>query len=92
MRRTAERLFDDEHICSVLAAGRHQMRVATQPALMGGSVHVGLEDSLYIERTLGKKQCRPSPRDPAISLRILARGGDAGGSQNDAFATRRRQH
>lgn len=50
MRRTADRLFGDDYIWSVLAAGRHQMPVATQSALMGGNVRVGLEDSLYIER------------------------------------------
>jgi uncharacterized protein (DUF849 family) len=50
MRRTADRLFGDDYIWSVLAAGRHQMSVATQSALMGGNVRVGLEDSLYIER------------------------------------------
>ncbi|MDR6477404.1 uncharacterized protein (DUF849 family) [Paraburkholderia graminis] len=50
MRRTADRLFGTDYIWSVLAAGRHQMPVATQSALMGGNVRVGLEDSLYIER------------------------------------------
>ena len=35
---------------SVLAAGRHQMPFAAQSVLLGGSVRVGLEDSLYIER------------------------------------------
>ncbi|MGF6507731.1 3-keto-5-aminohexanoate cleavage protein [Paraburkholderia sp. 32] len=50
MRRTADRLFGDDYVWSVLAAGRHQMPVAAQSALMGGNVRVGLEDSLYIER------------------------------------------
>ncbi|WP_250866696.1 3-keto-5-aminohexanoate cleavage protein [Caballeronia sp. INSB1] len=50
MRRTADRLFGDDYVWSVLAAGRHQMPVATQSALMGGNVRVGLEDSLYIGR------------------------------------------
>lgn len=50
MRRTADRLFGTDYIWSVLAAGRHQMPVATQSVLMGGNVRVGLEDSLYIER------------------------------------------
>ena len=48
MRRTADRLFGDAYVWSVLAAGRHQFPVATQAALMGGSVRVGLEDNLYI--------------------------------------------
>ncbi|MCY3880247.1 MAG: 3-keto-5-aminohexanoate cleavage protein [Rhodobacteraceae bacterium] len=46
--RTAERLFGDSFEWSVLAAGRHQMRFATQAAMMGGNLRVGLEDSLYI--------------------------------------------
>lgn len=50
MRRTADRLFGTDYIWSVLAAGRHQMPVATTAALMGGNVRVGLEDSLNIGR------------------------------------------
>ena len=34
----------------MLAAGRFQMPFATQAAMMGGNVRVGLEDSLYIGR------------------------------------------
>jgi len=34
----------------VLAAGRFQMPFATQAAMMGGNVRVGLEDSLFIGR------------------------------------------
>lgn len=45
---TAERLFGDSFEWSVLAAGRHQMKFATQAAIMGGNLRVGLEDSLYI--------------------------------------------
>ena len=48
MKRTADKLFGDDYQWSVLAAGRHQMNFATQAALLGGSVRVGLEDSLYI--------------------------------------------
>jgi len=50
MRRTADRLFGTEYVWSVLAAGRHQMPLITQAAMMGGNVRVGLEDSLFIER------------------------------------------
>jgi uncharacterized protein (DUF849 family) len=50
MRRTADRLFGDSYVWSVLAAGRHQMPLVTQAAMMGGHVRVGLEDSLYIGR------------------------------------------
>ena len=48
MRRTALRLFGDDHEWSVLAAGRHQMSFTTTAATLGGNVRVGLEDSLYI--------------------------------------------
>jgi uncharacterized protein (DUF849 family) len=50
MRRTADRLFGTDYVWSVLAAGRHQMPLITQAAMMGGHVRVGLEDSLYIGR------------------------------------------
>lgn len=48
MKRVADRLFGDEYLFSVMAAGRHQIPFATQGAMMGGNVRVGLEDSLYI--------------------------------------------
>ena len=50
MRRTADRLFGGDYVWSVLAAGKHQMPLITQAAMMGGNVRVGLEDSLYIGR------------------------------------------
>ncbi len=48
MRRTADRLFGGDYVWSVLAAGRRQMPIATHAAMLGGSVRVGLEDSLFI--------------------------------------------
>ncbi|MGE3245333.1 MAG: 3-keto-5-aminohexanoate cleavage protein [Beijerinckiaceae bacterium] len=50
MKQTADRLFGDDYQWSVLAAGRAQMPFATQAAMMGGNVRVGLEDSLFIGR------------------------------------------
>lgn len=50
MKNTADKLFGEDYVWSVLAAGRHQMPVCTQAAMMGGNVRVGLEDSLYIGR------------------------------------------
>lgn len=50
MRRTADRLFGQDYVWSVLAAGKAQMGIVTQAALMGGNVRVGLEDSLFIGR------------------------------------------
>jgi uncharacterized protein (DUF849 family) len=48
MKRVADRLFGDDYLFSVMAAGRHQIPFATQGAMMGGNVRVGMEDSLYI--------------------------------------------
>jgi uncharacterized protein (DUF849 family) len=48
MHTVADKLFGDDYEWSVLAAGRHQMPFATQSALLGGNLRVGLEDSLYI--------------------------------------------
>lgn len=50
MKRTADKLFGDDYVFSVMAAGRHQIPFAVQSATMGGSVRVGLEDSLFIGR------------------------------------------
>jgi uncharacterized protein (DUF849 family) len=47
MKRTADRLFGDAYLWSVLGAGRNQMPVATLSAVLGGNVRVGLEDSLW---------------------------------------------
>ena len=47
MKRTADRLFGNEYLWSVLGGGRSQMYVAVQSAVMGGNVRVGLEDSLW---------------------------------------------
>ena len=48
MKRTADKLFGDGYQWSILGAGRHQIPLATQAALMGGNVRVGLEDSLTL--------------------------------------------
>jgi uncharacterized protein (DUF849 family) len=47
MKSTADRLFGRDYLFSALAAGRHQLPMVTLSALLGGSVRVGLEDSLY---------------------------------------------
>src|SRR5215471_18485680 len=48
MRRTADRLFGTDYQWSILAAGRHQISLATVGVTMGGNVRVGLEDSIYL--------------------------------------------
>lgn len=47
MKRTADRLFGDEYVWSVLGAGRNQMPIAATAAAIGGNVRVGLEDSIW---------------------------------------------
>lgn len=44
----ADKLFGDDYYLSAFAAGRHQMPFAAQSVVAGGSVRVGLEDSLHI--------------------------------------------
>lgn len=48
MRQTADRLFGKDYVWSLFGAGRAQMPMITMGAIMGASVRVGLEDSLYI--------------------------------------------
>ena len=49
LNRMADKLFGAENYeWSVLGAGKAQMPMATQAALLGGNLRVGLEDSLFI--------------------------------------------
>jgi uncharacterized protein (DUF849 family) len=50
VKATADRLFGSDYQWSVLGAGRHQTRLVTIGALIGGNVRVGLEDSIYLQR------------------------------------------
>ena len=50
MKATADRLFGNDYLFSVLAAGRMQFPMAAISAGMGGHVRVGLEDNLFIAR------------------------------------------
>jgi uncharacterized protein (DUF849 family) len=56
MKRTADRLFGDAYVWSILGAGRHQINLTTMGAIMGGNIRTGLEDSVY----LGKGQLAES--------------------------------
>lgn len=83
MVRTAQRLFGADVEFSVLAAGRHQMPIATQNALLGGNVRVGLEDSLYLEQgTLA----RSNADQVAKIIRILRELGMAPATPAEARA------
>ena len=67
MKRTADRLFGENYQWSVLGAGRNHMFIATQSAVMGGNVRVGLEDSLWI----GKGQLAKSNADQVSKIRRI---------------------
>jgi uncharacterized protein (DUF849 family) len=67
MKETADRLFGDAYVWSVLAAGRHQMPFVTMAAMMGGNVRVGLEDSLWI----GKGQAATSNAQQVSKIRRI---------------------
>ena len=67
MRETANRLFGDQYVWSVLAAGRHQMAFTTMAGILGGNVRVGLEDSLY----LGKGELAKSNAEQVAKIRRI---------------------
>lgn len=50
MKETADRLFGDDFIWSILGAGQYQIPLITHGALLGGNVRVGLEDNLWLGR------------------------------------------
>ena len=72
MRRTADRLFGEDYVWSVLGAGKWQMPVVTHAAMLGGNVRVGLEDSLFIGRG---KLAASNAEQVAKIVRILAELG-----------------
>ncbi len=67
MKETADRLFGDAYVWSVLAAGRHQMPFTTMAGILGGNVRVGLEDSLYI----GKGKMASSNAEQVAKIRRI---------------------
>ena len=67
MLRTADRLFGDQYVWSILGAGRHQMNLVTMGAIMGGNVRVGLEDNIY----LGKGELATSNAELVAKIRRI---------------------
>ena len=67
MKRTADRLFGDAYVWSILGAGRHQMNLITMGAIMGGNVRTGLEDSVY----LGKGELAKSNADLVAKVKRI---------------------
>lgn len=71
IHKIADRLFGPENYeWLVLAAGRHQMPFATQSALLGGNLRVGLEDSLFI----GKGELATSNAQQVRRIREIVEG------------------
>jgi uncharacterized protein (DUF849 family) len=67
MKQTADELFGDNYYWSNLAAGRHQMRLVTLGAILGGHVRVGMEDSLWY----GKGRPARSNADQVARIRRI---------------------
>ncbi len=67
MHTIAEKLFGESYEWSVLAAGRHQMPFATQAAILGGNLRVGMEDSLFI----GPGELTPSNAAQVSKIRAI---------------------
>ena len=68
MKETADRLFGDAYVWSVLAAGRNQMPFTTMAGMLGGNVRVGLEDSLWLGKGV---QAKSNAEQVAKIRRIL---------------------
>jgi uncharacterized protein (DUF849 family) len=50
MKHTADSLFGEDYVWSVLPVGRYQFALGTVAAVMNGNVRVGMEDNLYIRK------------------------------------------
>ena len=67
MKRVGDTLFGDDHVWSTMATHR-QMQVVTMGAIMGGSVRVGLEDSLAIGDRLAVSNAEQVTRSNRYSM------------------------
>lgn len=81
MKRTADRLFGDGYLWSVLGAGGAQMPLAATASQMGGNVRVGLEDSLFISRG---KLARSNAEQVAKIRRIIEDLGSEAATPDEA--------
>jgi uncharacterized protein (DUF849 family) len=70
MKRTADRLFGNDFVWSILGAGRNQIPLATLGAAQGANVRVGLEDSLWI----GPGKLAESNADQVRKIRQVLEG------------------
>lgn len=60
MKHTADSLFGDDYVWSVLPVGRHQFSLGIVAAVMGGNVRVGMEDNLYLGKGVKVKSNQQS--------------------------------
>jgi len=67
MKETADKLFGDAYLFSVLAVGKHEFNLGTVGVVMGGNVRVGLEDNLY----LGKGEKARSNADMVMKMKRI---------------------
>jgi hypothetical protein len=92
MKRTADRLFGDKFVWSVLGAGRNQLPIAAMAAAMGGNIRVGLEDSLWAApgrmAASNAEQVHARAQD---HRRSRPRGRDLGRGARDSRSEGRRQ-
>src|SRR3546814_20773274 len=67
LKATDDRLFGKDCLFSAIGAGRHQLPIITLSAILGGSVRVGLEDSLYS----GPKTLATKSADQVSKIRTI---------------------
>jgi uncharacterized protein (DUF849 family) len=67
MKHTADSLFGEDYVWSVLPVGRFQFSLGTVAAVMGGNVRVGMEDNLYI----GKGKMMKSNEEAVQKIRRM---------------------
>lgn len=67
MKNTADKLFGNDYVWSVLPVGRHQFTIGTVAAAMGGNVRVGMEDNLF----LGKGEMVKSNKESVEKIRRI---------------------
>ena len=92
MKRTADRLFGDKMVWSVLGAGRNQLPIAAMAAAMGGNIRVGLEDSLW---AAPGRMAASNAEQVTLARKIIEglglRGGDLGRGPRNSRPQGRRQ-
>jgi uncharacterized protein (DUF849 family) len=66
-KETADHLFGEDYIWSLLAAGKDQIRLTNLSAILGGNVRVGMEDSLWA----GTRRRAKSSSEQVVKIRRI---------------------